>query len=142
MDLIDKIRKVEALLVGAKSEGERQAAELAIQRLQGRLEAQPIEYTVHQSNLWMKSLFIAICQKYKIKTYRYTRQKFTTTMVRVSKPFMDEILWPEFNKYSRMFQELADEIMEDLTSKIHVVKEEDEVVVGGELASSTKAVTL
>jgi hypothetical protein len=34
MDIADKIRKIEALISGAKSDGERQAAEFAKQRLQ------------------------------------------------------------------------------------------------------------
>jgi hypothetical protein len=46
MDIVDKIRKIEALIAGAKSDGERQAAEFAKQRLQEKITAQPIEYTV------------------------------------------------------------------------------------------------
>ena len=80
MDIADKIRKIEALLAGAKSDGERRAAELAKQRIQGRLAAQPIEYTIRLRNLWTKKLFVALCQKYQLKPYRYSRQKHTTTM--------------------------------------------------------------
>ncbi len=57
-------------------------------------------------------------------------------MVWVSKPFMDQILWPEFNKYAAMFDELAEEIMYDLISKIHQVGEK-EVVISGELPLNT-----
>ena len=53
-------------------------------------------------------------------------------MVRVSKPFMNEVLWPEYNKYLRTFEELADEIMQGLISQVYEVKEE-EVVIAGEL---------
>ncbi len=137
MDLIEKIRKIETLLAGAKSEGERQAAELAKQRLQGRLAAQPKEYSIRLKSFWMKKLFVALCQKYQLKTYRYARQKYTTVMLQVSPSFIDEVLWPEFNKYSRMFEELADEIMQELISNIHEVKEEDEVVIMGEVTEAT-----
>jgi hypothetical protein len=136
MNLVDKIRKIEALLAGAKSDGERRAAELAKQRIQGRLAAQPIEYTIRLRNLWTKKLFVALCQKYQLKPYRYSRQKHTTTMLRVSKPFLDEILWPEFKKYDHMLEGLVNEIMQDLISKIHDVKEEDEVVIAGELPTT------
>jgi hypothetical protein len=142
MEFAEKIRKIEALIAGAKSEGERQAAELAKQRLQGRIVAQPIEYTVRLGNPWKKKLFTALCQKYQLYTYRYARQKYTTAMVRVSRPFMDSVLWPEFNQYSLMFEELANEIMQGLISKIHQVKEEDEVVIAGELPLSTEAAVL
>jgi len=133
MDITDKIRKIEALISGAKSDGERQAAEFAKQRLQDKIAAQPIEYTVRVNSPWKKKLFLAICNKHGLRPYRYMRQKYTTTMVRVSKAFMDSILWPEFNKYAAMLDKLSDEILTDLISKIHLVKEEDESVIAEEL---------
>jgi len=45
---------------------------------------------------------------------------------------MNEVLWPEYNKYLRTFEELADEIMQGLISQVYEVKEE-EVVIAGEL---------
>lgn len=142
MNLVEKLRKIEALITGTKNQGERQAAQLAKQRLQGKIVVQPLEYTVRLQNTWKKKLFVAICQKHQLKTYRYARQKYTTTMLRVSKQFMDEILWPEFNKYNSMLEELLNEIMQDLISQIHQVKEEDDVVISGELPISTEVESL
>jgi hypothetical protein len=139
MDLLDKIRKIEALIAGTKSAGERQAAELAKRRIQEKLTSHSVEYTVSLNSKWMKRLFVALCQKHGIKTYRYARQRHTTAMLKVSKPFMTEVLFPEFRKYSRMFEELADEIMHDLTSKIHQVNDEDEVIISGELPPPAEA---
>jgi hypothetical protein len=139
MDLADKIRKVEALLARAGSEGERQAAALARQRLLQKIVQSPIEYTVKVDSHWKKRLFLAVCGKHKVHTYRYKGQKNTTTMVRISKDFMDTVLWPEFNQYSKAFDELANDIMHDLISKIYEVKEEDEVVVAGELSMAAAA---
>lgn len=134
MDIADKIRKIEALIAGAKSDGERQAAEFAKQRLQEKMTAQPIEYTVTLHSLWEKKLFVAICQKHGLRTYRYRRQKHTTTMVSVSTSFMDLVLWPEYNKYVHILHKLIQEISIDLISKIHLVEEEDEIIISGELA--------
>ncbi len=133
MEIADKIRKIEALIAGAKSDGERQAAEFAKQRLQEKIIAQPIEYTVRLHSRWEKKLFIAICNKHGFRTYRYMRQKYTTAMVRVAKPFMELVLWPEYNKYASILHKLVEEISTDLISKIHLVKEEDETVIAGEL---------
>ena len=133
MDIADKIRKIEALIAGTKSEGERQAAEFAKLRLQQKTLAQPIEYTVRLHSRWEKRLFVAICSKHGIRTYRYARQKYTTAMVRVAKPFMDSVLWPEYNKYASILLQLTEEISTDLICKIHWVKEEDETVIAGEL---------
>jgi hypothetical protein len=132
MDIADKIRKIEALIFGAKSDGERQAAEFAKQRLQDKIAARPVEYTVRVNSPWKKRLFLAICKKHGLRTYRYMRQKYTTTMLHVSKSFMDSISWLEFNKYSLMLDTLTDEILTDLISKIHLVGE-DESVIAGEL---------
>lgn len=142
MDIADKIRKIEALIAGAKSDGERQAAEFAKQRLQDKIAAQPIEYTVRLDSRWKKKLFLAICSKHGLKTYRYMRQKYTTTMVLVAKPFMDLILWPEYHKYATILDKLTEEISTDLISKIHLVKEEDETVIAGELPVTSGTVAL
>lgn len=142
MDIADKIRKIETLIAGAKSDGERQAAEFARQRLQEKIIAQPMEYSVRVQSLWKKKLFIAICSKHGLRTYRYMRQKHTTTMVRVAKPFMDSVLWPEYNKYAALFDTLTEEILSDLVSKIYCVQDEDETVIAGELPVTTEAATL
>ena len=140
MDLQEKIKKVEALIASSKSDGERQAAALAKNRLLERhnmeIVAKPIEYTVPLGNLWKKKLFVALCNKYQIRTYRYKRQKYTTTMLRANPTVVKNILWPEFNKYSAMLEELVEDIINDLISKIHDVKE-DEIVITGELPANS-----
>ena len=142
MDIADKIRKIEALIVGAMSDGERQAAEFAKQRLQEKITAQPIEYTVRLHSRWEKKLFVAICSKHGLRTYRYMRQKYTTAMVRVAKPFMDLVLWPEYNKYASILHKLTEEISTDLISKIHLVQEEDETIIAGVLPTLSEVSAL
>ena len=142
MDIVDKIRKIEALIAGAKSDGERQAAEFAKQRLQEKMTAQPVEYIVRLHSAWEKKLFVAICSKHGLRTYRYARQKYTTTRLRVAKPFIDLILWPEYKKYAAILDELTEEILSDLISKIHLVKEEDETIIEGVLPTLSEASAL
>ena len=140
MDLQAKIKKIEALIAGGKSEGERNAAELAKNRILERFNqeeaAKPIEYTVPLGNYWEKKLFVALCNKHQLRTYRYKRQKYTTTMIRANLHFVDNVLWPEFNKYSALLEELVEDIVSDLISQIHEVKEE-EIVIAGELPAFT-----
>ena len=135
MNIYDKIQKVEALIQRSSSEGERQAAKLAKQRLQERIKDTEIEYTVTSHSRWEKRLFCAICKKHGYNTYRYRRQKHTTSMVRVSKTMMDEILWPEQTKYAKLLREMVDEIANGLIDKIHHVDEE-ETVISGEISHS------
>jgi hypothetical protein len=136
MDLADKIRKVEALLARAATEGEKQAAFLARQRLVQKADQSAIEYTVSNGSHWKKRLFVAICSKHGVKTYRYKGQKHTTAMVRVTKGFMDLILWPEYKQYAEVFDRLSSDIMNDLIAKIHKVNDEDEIVIAGELTAA------
>ena len=139
MDLVDKIRKIEALIAGAKSDGERRAAEFAKQRLAEKIAAQPLEYTFPAPNGWKKKLFVAVCKKYGLSTYRYKRQKYTTTMVRVGKSFMDQVLFPDFRRYADTFDQLASEIIGDLITQIHQVQDEEETVIAGELSATMGA---
>jgi hypothetical protein len=136
MDIAEKVRKIEALIAGAKSDGERQAAEFAKQRLQEKLAMKPIEYTVSLRSRWKKKLFVAICKKYGFQTYRYARQKYTTAMIRVAESFMDSVLWPEYKKYADILHKLTEEISNDIIAKIYRV-DEDETIIVGELPEAS-----
>lgn len=135
MDLEEKLKKIEALFDGAKTEGEKTAAARAKQRVLERAKRERSsdekEFTVSLRDRWSKRLFVALCNKYDLRTYRYKRQKYTTTMVRVSESFLNEVLWPEFQKYSKSLNEFVTSITDDLIAKIHQV--EDDVIVSGEM---------
>lgn len=73
-------------------------------------------------------------RKHGFKTYRYYRQKYTTARLRISKAMMDEILWPDYLRYSKMLSGLVEEIMSNLINKIHNI-EDDEVVIAGEIGA-------
>jgi hypothetical protein len=139
MDLFEKIRKIEALIASSKSDGERQAAELAKNRIldrhQQEVAAKPVEYKVSLDNHWKKKLLVALCNKYKIRTYRYKGQKHTTVRFWAISSFIDTVLWPEFKKYADLLEDLVQEIVTGLIDQIHEVKE-DEVMIAGELAAA------
>ena len=145
MDLHDKIKKIEALIAGAKSDGEREAAALAknriLERFQAEVAVKPVEYNVPLGNHWKKKLFVALCSKHKLRTYRYKRQKHTTAMVRADPSFVEGVLWPEYKKYSALLEELVGEIIDGLISQIHDVKE-DEIEIVGELPLATQETAL
>jgi hypothetical protein len=138
MSYLDKLAKIEALLQRASSEGERQAAAFAKERILSKISdihnSRPLEYKISLDSSWKKRLFTTLCAKHGYKTYRYVRQKRTTTQVMIAKDIMDKILWPEFLKYAQLLEELVEEIMKDLTQKIHQVQEE-EVEIAGEIGN-------
>lgn len=99
--LRQRLRKIEALFAGAGSEGERLAAEAALQRVRQRLahaqrQEKPIEMKFTFPDHWARRLFVALCRRYELVPFRYKRQRYTTVMLRVPKSFVDLTLWPEF----------------------------------------------
>lgn len=132
-DLLAKIRKIEALIAGAQTEGEMEAAKAAKDRVKKRLSQQIIEppklveYRLSTPDNWHKKLLLALCRKYGINPYRYHRQKYTTVMVRIEPDFLNNILWKEYLEYSEHLEVLVEEITNNLIEKIHTHSEEDVV---------------
>ncbi|MEC5325420.1 hypothetical protein [Aurantimonas sp. A3-2-R12] len=96
--LQEKLRKVEALYFGAGTNGERDAAEAAVQRLKAKLAEinrrdPPVEMQFSMPDPWAVKLFVALCRRYGIRPYRYPRQRRTTIMVRASRGFFDAVVW-------------------------------------------------
>lgn len=88
--LIEKPHLIEALFAGAATMGEKNAAELARQRIQERLrllvkEDPPVEYRFTMADMWSRKVFVALLRRYEIKPYRYSGQRYTTS-------------WPRFRK--------------------------------------------
>lgn len=128
--ILDKIKKIEALINSTNIAGEKQAALAAKKRLLDKVaelpqqSIDPVEYSLHTADHWHKQLLLALCGKYGIKPYRYHRQKYTTVMVMVNGKFLNETLWPEYLQYSQHLEALVNDITSDLINQIHQVQEE------------------
>jgi len=126
--LMDKLRRIEALFSAPGSEGERLAAAEAKARMLRRLAEvekadPPIEYRFTFADDWSNRLFRAVCRRYELKPYRYSGQRYTTVMARVSKGFVDQTLWPEFEALSKTLREH----LESVTARVieEVLQTED-----------------
>jgi hypothetical protein len=103
--LIEKLRRIEALHAGATTDGERVAAAEAKKRILARLaEVQkadpPVEYKFTLADPWSRQVFNALLRRYGLRPYRYARQHRQTVMVKVSRSFVNETLWPQFQALS------------------------------------------
>jgi hypothetical protein len=112
--LIDKLRKIETLFARTAYAGEREAAEIARDRIRQRLSElekseRPVEYKFTLPDGWSVSLFIALVRRYGLKAYRRPSQRRTTVMVKVTRSFVDQVLWPQF-------QQLNDTLAEHLNA--------------------------
>lgn len=132
--LIEKLRLIEALFEGATTKGEEVAAGLARERIRERLRLlekdEPLmEYRFSMVDIWSRKVFVALLRRYGIKPYRYSGQRHTTVMARVSKRFVDDTLWPEFMEISATLKTYISEITDRVISEvIHQDSSEAEVV--------------
>lgn len=79
--LRERLRKIEALYLGAATEGEQEAADAAFARLKAKLDEArrwPDEPKLSFPTIWSARLSIALCRRYGLKPYRYPRQRNTT----------------------------------------------------------------
>ncbi len=121
-ELREKLRKIEALFAGAASEGERAAAKDARTRILDRLAAlgkvEPeVEMKFTLGDGWNVRLFIALCRRYGIKTFRYKGQRRTTVMVKAPATFLEQTLWPEFQELAQTLNTWLEETTERLITE-------------------------
>ena len=132
--LIEKLRRVEALFEGAATAGEREAAASALERLRGRLAdmqvSDPvIEYRFTLADMWSRRLFVALLRRYGIRPYRYSGQRYTTVMARVPRRFVEEMLWPEYTQLNEVLRAYLEETTERVIGQgIHTDSSEAEVL--------------
>jgi hypothetical protein len=107
--LIEKLHKIEALFARSTTPGERVAAENAAERIRQRIRQlekieRPIEFRFSLSDAWSRSLFVDL-RRYGVEPYRYRGQRHTTVTAKVTRTFVNEVLWPEFQELNRTLRE-------------------------------------
>ena len=132
--LIEKLRLIEALFAGTTIDGERIAADKARQRILKRLEElehedPPIEYRFSMADMWSRRIFLALLRRYGLNPYRYRRQRHTTVMVRVSRKFVDETLWPEFEEINGTLRGYLLDVTERVVAQVLQADSSDAAVV-------------
>ena len=115
--LREKLRKISALFNGAATQGERNAAAAAIERVKKLLAKtqaveQPTEFQFSLPDRWQRRLLSALCRRYGLEPYRYKRQRYTTVMLRVPRSFLDKTLWPEYMQLKSALDEYLNEATE------------------------------
>jgi hypothetical protein len=115
--LRDKLRKITALFEGAATAGERQAAALAMERLQKTLSAVegPQRFPETRFSLadqWQRRLFTALCRRHGLDPYRIKGQRHTTVMVRAPLSFVENTLWPEYLELQAALHDYLNEATE------------------------------
>lgn len=120
--LIEKLRKLEALFDRPGTAGERAAAESARDRIRERLRQiegneRAIEFRVSLQNSWSHSLLSALARRYGLSPYRYRGQRRTTIMIKVTRTFFNETLWPEFKEANAILQQHFHEVTQRVVAQ-------------------------
>lgn len=135
-DLIDRLRRIEALFAGTEFDGERSAAAAAMDRIREKLRGvqasdPPVEYRFTLRNDWSRRLLTALLRRYDIRPYRYPGQRHTTVVARVSKSFVDKTLWPEFIEIDNTLQRHLDQVTQRVIQAcIHKDASDADIVEG------------
>jgi hypothetical protein len=121
--LIDKLVKIEALIAGAATTGERIAATEAKRKITERLATlsrkdPPVEYRFTLADTWSRRLFLALLRRYALTPYRYPGQRRTTVMVKVSRTFVTEVLWPQFEQISAVLRDYLDDVTARVVAQV------------------------
>jgi hypothetical protein len=121
--LFHKLGLLEALYAGAATEGEKTAAGEAKKRILKRLkelerEDPPQEFQFSTKDHWSRKVLVALLRRYGIKPYRYHRQRHTTVMAKMSKRFLDETLWPEYQEFNRVLKDYLNEVTERVVTQV------------------------
>ncbi len=133
--LIEKLKLIEALFAGATTPGERVAADAARQRILARLKSfevadPPVEFKFTLADVWSRRVLLALLRRYDLRPYRFRGQRHTTVMVKVSKGFVDETLWPQFQEISETLRTYLSDVTDRVVSQVlHQDSSEAAVVV-------------
>ena len=143
--LIEKLHRIEALFAGGATEGERIAAAEARHRIQLRLlevarTDPPIEYRFTLADAWSRRVFLALLRRYDLAPYRYRGQRHTTVMVRVSKRFVDETLWSEFQQIDGTLRRYLDDVTARVIAEV-IHKDTSDAVEVAEVKQLTGGAT-
>jgi len=103
--LREKLRKIEALFAGAATVGEKAAAGAAAERIRrqfsetsSREKSEEFKFSIPDPR--SRQRFTALCRRYGLRPFRYTRMHRQTVIVRAPASFVNRTLWPEFEELS------------------------------------------
>lgn len=95
-ELKRKLAAIEAMVLGAMTEGERAAAQHVLQNFKQKTPDESCEdlgFTVH--DVWARKLFMAMLRKAGLEPFRMRGQRRTTIIVHGRKSLVD-LIWKEF----------------------------------------------
>ena len=88
----------------------------------------PVEYRFSTADAWSRRLLVALLRRHGVQLYRYRSQRRATVMARVSRRFVDETLWPEYEELAATLRAYLEGITERVIAEaIHPDARDEEV---------------
>ena len=121
--LREKLARMEALFRRAGSPGKQAATGAAMDRLRNRLDGPNLdggpetELQFSLPDMWSVRLFVAVCRKYGLRSFRYARQRRTTVMVRARERHFDRVVWAEFSRLQTELQFYFEDVTDHLITR-------------------------
>jgi hypothetical protein len=120
--LLEKLRRMEALHARTTFDGEREAAEQALESLRQKLrdlsaKEVAVELSFPLNDAYSHRLFLALSRRYGLQPYRYRGQRRTTVMLRAPRQFVEGTLWPQFLELDAELHRQLGEITNTLISQ-------------------------
>ena len=112
--LWSKLGTIEALHSNSSSDGEREAARRAAERMRARLaelrmRERDVVLVYSLPDPWKRKLFLALCRRYGLKPYREAGRRWSTVLLLAPQRFHQKTLWPEYLELAEEFEkDLAD----------------------------------
>ena len=131
----ERLAKIKALFEGATSDGERGAAEAALQRINLKM-AQAQGSVVEEMRFslpspWTMRLFIALCRSKGLRPFRYPRMRRTSVCVKVERAILDHQLWPEFLQMNSVLTQYLDQLADHSIADCITPDQADAEVMAG-----------
>jgi hypothetical protein len=122
--LREKLKKIEALVQGAATDAERDAAAAAIARVRAKLEplpeGEPEELQFQIAEDWSRHLFVALCRRNGLEPYRHTREDRATVTVRGTRAFVEGVVWRQYaNVEGELRAYLTESALKIIREEIH-----------------------
>jgi hypothetical protein len=120
-ELLESLQAISKSLVGIRSD---LSSKLAQSWGEFRAEAEALneagpleEFRFSLPSARSQVLFYALLKRYGVNAYRYRGQKRSTINARVSKRFVDQLLWPQYREFASVldtfFDGLAFQVISD-----------------------------
>ena len=121
--ILEQLRRIEVQFAGMPPNTVPPAIDVLRDRVDQRRRSveehdPPVEVRFSLRNQWSRRLFLALARRHGLAPYRYRGQRHTTVVLKASQSFIDETLWPEFERIDQILGAYLSHVTDRLISQV------------------------